>query len=76
VDEIYGATIVRPLVNGSLFLWKIFDVIIIDGLINGLATLIGDISTGLRPAQTGKLRTYATVFLAGVIILIAVFVLR
>nr|MBN2276987.1 NADH-quinone oxidoreductase subunit L [candidate division Zixibacteria bacterium] len=70
VDELYGTVIVRPLVNGSIFLWKIFDVIIIDGMINGMATLIGDISTGLRPAQSGILRTYATIFLAGVIIII------
>ena len=76
IDEFYGALIIRPLVNGSLFLWKIFDVLIIDGLANGLATLVGDISTGLRPVQTGNLRTYATIFLAGVVILIGIFALR
>jgi NADH-quinone oxidoreductase subunit L len=76
VDEIYGAVIVRPIVNLSLFLWKIFDVIIIDGLINGLATVIGDVSTGLRPVQTGNVRTYATIFLVGVIILIGYVLLR
>jgi NADH-quinone oxidoreductase subunit L len=70
VDELYGALIVRPIVNGSLFLWKIFDVLIIDGLINGLATVIGDISTGLRPAQSGVLRTYATIFLVGAVIIL------
>ncbi|UCD94423.1 MAG: NADH-quinone oxidoreductase subunit L [Candidatus Zixiibacteriota bacterium] len=70
VDELYGALIVRPIVNGSLFLWKIFDVLIIDGLINGMATVIGDISTGLRPAQSGVLRTYATIFLVGVVVVI------
>ena len=70
IDELYGAIIVRPLVNGSLFLWKIVDVFIIDGMINGLAVVIGDISTGLRNIQTGKIRTYATVFLAGVILIL------
>jgi len=76
IDELYGAVIVRPLVNGSLFLWKIFDVIIIDGLLNGLATLIGDMSSGLRPIQTGNLRTYATIFLLGVIALIGYALIR
>lgn len=76
VDEFYGAVIVRPIVNGSLFLWKIFDVIIIDGLLNGLATLIGDMSKVLRPAQTGNLRTYASIFLAGVVIIIGYVLLR
>jgi len=76
VDEFYGAVVVRPIVNGSLFLWKIVDVFIIDGLINGLAVVIGDISTSLRTIQTGRLRTYATIFLAGVVILLLFVLLR
>ncbi len=76
IDELYGAVIVRPVVNGSLFLWKVFDVIIIDGLLNGLAILIGDMSKGLRPVQTGNLRTYATIFLLGVIAIIGYVLLR
>jgi len=76
IDELYGAVIIRPLINGSLFLWKVFDVIIIDGLLNGLATLIGDMSRGLRPVQTGNMRTYATIFLLGVIFIIGYVLLR
>lgn len=71
VDEIYGAIVVRPIYVFSLFLWKIFDVLIIDGFINGMATIYSDISTLLRTGQTGRVRTYATMFLFGVIILIA-----
>ncbi len=76
IDEFYGAVIVRPVVNGSLFLWKVFDVIIIDGLLNGLAILIGDMSKGLRPVQSGNMRTYATIFLLGVIAIIGYVLLR
>ncbi len=76
IDELYGAVIIRPIVNGSLFLWKIVDVFIIDGLINGLAVVVGDISTGLRTVQTGRLRTYATIFLAGVVVLLLFVLLR
>jgi len=75
VDEFYGAVIIRPLVNGSLFLWKMIDVFVIDGIANGLAILIGDMSKGIRPVQTGRLRTYTTIFLGGVIVLIAIFAL-
>jgi len=71
IDELYGAVIVRPIVNGSLFLWKVFDVIVIDGLFNGLATLIGDISRGIRPVQSGALRSYTTIFLLGGVLIIA-----
>jgi len=75
VDELYGATIVRPVVYFSLFLWKIVDVIFIDGLINGVATIYNDISESLRHVQTGRLRTYATVFAFGVMVLVAFFML-
>ncbi len=71
VDEFYGATVVRPLVYFSVFLWKIVDVVIIDGFLNGLASLWRDISDFLRHSQSGKLRNYATVFTAGVVVLLA-----
>ena len=71
VDEFYGAVIVRPLIYFSLFLWKIMDVLLIDGLLNGLAKLYEGISETMRSVQTGRLRSYATVFVIGVFILIA-----
>ena len=76
VDEIYGAIIVRPLVYFSIFLWKVVDVVFIDGFINGIATLYDGISETLRRAQSGLLRGYATAFVLGVIVLIAYFVVR
>ncbi len=76
IDEIYGAIIVRPLINGSLFLWKIIDVMLIDGIANGVAALIGYISSDVRGMQTGNMRTYVTVFLGGAIILMGYFILR
>ncbi|MDX9857231.1 MAG: NADH-quinone oxidoreductase subunit L [candidate division Zixibacteria bacterium] len=74
VDEIYGATVVRPLVNGSLFLWKVVDVVIIDGLINGLAVVGRDASELLRFTQGGRVRSYATIFVVGVVALVAYFI--
>jgi len=76
VDEIYNALIIQPLIKFSLFLWKIFDVLIIDGLANGLATITADMSGGLRTIQTGKVRTYAAIFLIGVILVIGYAVLK
>ncbi len=71
VDEFYGAVVIRPVINASKFLWSIFDVLIIDGLVNGLATIYGDISQLLRTGQTGRVRTYATVFVFGVVVILA-----
>ncbi len=75
IDEIYGALIVRPIIYLSVFLWKIMDVLFIDGLINALASLYEGIAENLRTFQTGRIRTYATVFTLGVAILIAYVVL-
>lgn len=75
VDELYGLIIVRPVVYFSVFLWKIMDVLFIDGLINGIARLYEGISESLRSYQTGRIRSYATVFALGVVILIAYMVL-
>ena len=75
VDEAYGAVIVRPLVYFSLFLWKVVDVVVIDGLLNGLASAYNDASGYLRTGQTGRVRTYATVFVFGVVAITAYFVL-
>ncbi len=73
VDEFYGAVIVRPIIYFSLFLWKIVDVLIIDGLINGSATVYNDISEFLRQGQSGRVRSYATIFTLGVVVLLAFF---
>jgi NADH-quinone oxidoreductase subunit L len=74
VDEIYAALIVKPVVNISLFLWKVFDVAIIDGIVNGLASTVKSFSTSGRLIQTGYLRNYALMFVGGAIVILAYFI--
>ena len=76
VDEIYGAVIIRPLIYFSLFLWKFIDVVIIDGFLNGMAILYNDISETFRRGQDGKLRSYATIFAGGVILILFYFLME
>jgi NADH-quinone oxidoreductase subunit L len=71
VDEFYGAVIVRPTVYFALFLWKIVDVLVIDGILNGMATLWQDVASVLRYVQSGRVRNYATIFVLGVLVLLA-----
>jgi NADH-quinone oxidoreductase subunit L len=71
IDEFYGAIIVRPAVYLSLFLWKVFDVVVIDGFLDGSAARYQEISQFLRTGQTGRVRTYATLFVFGVVLVIA-----
>lgn len=76
VDEFYGAVVVRPVVNGAVFLWKIIDTLFIDGLVNGAAIIVGDISKISRKVQTGYLRGYLAVFLMGVVVVIGLLMVR
>jgi len=72
VDEIYFTTIVDPLITSSREgLWKFLDVKIIDGFVNGLASITTFFGNQVRKIQTGFAQTYAIVMLAGAIILIS-----
>ena len=67
VDEIYDATVVNPIVKTSdSFLWKIADNKIIDGLVNGIASIIGSTSNVIRKIQTGVAQSYAIIMMVGI----------
>jgi len=72
VDEVYDATIVNPMVGGSRsVLWRIVDAGIIDGIVNGTATVSRSVGGVLRMLQSGNIRTYAAwVTLGGVAVLV------
>jgi len=71
VDELYDAAVVRPTVKGSeTLLWKGTDVAIIDGIVNGTATLIGIAAGWVRRLQTGITQSYATVFVGGLLLIL------
>ncbi len=77
VDEVYDATIVEPIKEGSInVLWKIIDVRIIDGAVNGagrLAALLGGVLSYL---QSGLARSYVAVVVLGALLLIGYFVVK
>ena len=71
VDEIYAATVVKPIRNGSeSLLWKIVDVKIIDGFVNALARAGAAIGEGVRAIQTGDVNVYAFSIFAGLAVLV------
>jgi NADH-quinone oxidoreductase subunit L len=66
VDELYGALITRPLAAFSrVVLWRGVDVGLIDGAVNGVATLAQDAGEGLRRQASGNIRSYATWIVLG-----------
>jgi NADH-quinone oxidoreductase subunit L len=69
VDEFYNAAVVTPILKSSdNFLWRIADVKIIDGVVNGTASLIESISGKIRKMQTGVTQVYAVVMMLGIVI--------
>jgi NADH-quinone oxidoreductase subunit L len=76
VDELYEILFINSLKNLGKGLWKGFDDFIIDGLINGVAYLIGVISGGLRKIQTGLVQSYAFSMILGGIVLVVYYIVR
>jgi len=67
VDEFYNAAVVNPVKKTSeSFLWKIADIKIIDGVVNGTALLIDKISGYIRRMQTGVTQFYAIIMMLGI----------
>lgn len=69
VDELYDNTVVKPTyaVSNS-FLYKIFDVQIVDGIVNGFASLVGAGGSVFRKIQTGIVQNYAIVIVVGILL--------
>ena len=65
-DELYDALIVKPSKSLGLFLWKFFDIKLIDGFgPDGISTLIKKFSLKANKFQSGYIYQYAFVMLLG-----------
>jgi NADH-quinone oxidoreductase subunit L len=69
VDELYDALIVRPFGWLARALWKVVDVLIIDGFLNAAAFLVELVGDLLRFLQTGNVRNYALTLFLGLVAL-------
>jgi NADH-quinone oxidoreductase subunit L len=67
VDEIYDRFVVRPVVSGSRFCWRVIDAGIIDGLVNAVGGIAKGIGWSVSLFQTGTVNTYAFILTAGVL---------
>ncbi|MBE0644035.1 MAG: NADH-quinone oxidoreductase subunit L [Bacteroidetes bacterium] len=75
VDEMYNGSVVRPLVKTSdSFLYRIFDVRIIDGAVNGLAKTTGWVSSMMRYMQTGVVQNYAALVVLGIVVVLGLLI--
>ena len=73
VDELYASVIVTPLVWLSTnLLWKVVDVRVIDGAVNGVAESLSNTGDAVRHTQSGNTRSYAVWVVVGALIVIAI----
>jgi NADH-quinone oxidoreductase subunit L len=71
-DDAYDAFVRRVVVDGSeSLLWKRIDAGVIDAAVNRAGTLTGAVSQWLRPVQTGFVRHYALLVLAGAVAVVS-----
>jgi NADH-quinone oxidoreductase subunit L len=70
VDELYDRVLVRPILAFSRWCAEVFDAGVIDGAVNGVATVIERAAGRLRRYQTGFVMNYALSMLVGVVTLL------
>ncbi|MCB6182285.1 NADH-quinone oxidoreductase subunit L [Leeia sp. TBRC 13508] len=72
MDDLYINVFAKGARGLGWLLWKVGDVLLIDGLVvNGLAKLVGCISGLVRKFQTGLLNQYALMMIVSVMVALA-----
>ena len=72
VDEFYFKYIVEPLKDMSLFLWKIIDTVIIDGIVNGIGQACMLVAGLTSFRMSGSLHRHAMVVMLGIFCLLTI----
>ena len=72
LNEFYDAAIVFPILRFSKFLWKIVDVVIIDGAVLFTAKFSRFAADSIRTIQTGRLEHYLVAMFAGMVLIMGI----
>ncbi|MCH8055857.1 MAG: NADH-quinone oxidoreductase subunit L, partial [Deltaproteobacteria bacterium] len=72
----YDRLLVRPFNGCSRWLANVFDLIIIDGMVNGVANRVAGNSQFWRRIQTGNVQHYLLGFLTGTLLILAYYLYR
>jgi NADH-quinone oxidoreductase subunit L len=73
IDEFYDWAFVNASIAFARALWRGFDVLIVDGLVNGVARTIQAWAKQMRYLQTGQLQHYAMVMAVGIFIIVSIY---
>lgn len=70
VDEIYDFLIVKPLSNISRFLYNVFDLKVVDGIVNAISKTLVSASGAVRFTQTGYVGFYIFSMVFGILLIL------
>ncbi len=76
IDEGYDFMFVQTTIGMGESFWKVFDVKIIDGIVNGTAQLLGWLGSIIRRVQTGLIGNYALMMALGIVVIVGYMVWR
>ena len=76
VDELYDKIFISPLRWLTEVFYKVLDVKIIDGAVNGTARFFNNLSLDWRKIQTGVIQDYALFSVAGILAIILYILLK
>ncbi len=76
IDELYDFLFVNPCKAFGNFLWKGFDVLVVDGIVNGVAAVVKGWSSAFRYTETGYVHNYAFVMAAGTVAILGYYIFR
>ncbi len=76
VDEIYDFVFVNPCKALGRLLWKGFDVLVVDGIVNGVATVVMAFGGVIRYFQTGQIYNYAWTMAFGVVVIVGYYLFK
>jgi NADH-quinone oxidoreductase subunit L len=77
VDEVYDAAVVQPIrIVSQEGLWRGVDVQLIDGAVNGAASIVDGGASLLRRLQSGSVRAYAGSLFVGVVLILGYYLWR
>jgi NADH-quinone oxidoreductase subunit L len=76
VDELYELVVIKPIHGFSILMWKGVDVAVIDGIVNGIARIVGWFGSVIRYLQTGYVQSYAVSVILGTVVLIVYYFIR
>jgi NADH-quinone oxidoreductase subunit L len=76
VDELYDFVFVNPCKALGQFLWKGFDVLVVDGIVNGVANVVMGFSGIFRYIQSGYIYNYAMSMVLGVVVMLGYYIFK